>query len=124
MSPLSDLVSPSSSVSVYATPAAPTPISEGGPAETSTPIRGAAAEELLSSPFPAPILTPLPSSRSPAPPSLPLPPARLDNRPVSPASGTAPTLEDTVAEAWIPGPACREVLEGMAATPGTYYPSR
>ena len=92
-SPLSDLVSP---VSVYATPAAPTPISEGGPAETSTPIRGGAAEEL--SPFPAPILTPLPSSRSPAPPSLPLPPARPDNRPVSPASGAAPTLDDTVAE--------------------------
>ena len=47
----------------------------------------------------------------------------LPERPESPAR-KSPTGEEAVLEAWIPSPATREVLAAMAATPGTYYPTR
>ena len=47
----------------------------------------------------------------------------LPDRPESPAR-KSPTGEEAVLEAWIPCPATREVLAAMAATPGTYYPTR
>jgi len=47
----------------------------------------------------------------------------LPDRPESPAR-KSPTGEEAVLEAWIPSPATREALAAMAATPGTYYPTR
>jgi len=65
------------------------------------------------------IATPLPhpqtANLSPAP--------TTSTRPESPAN-KSPSSEELFSFAWIPTPACREVLTAMATTPGTFYPSR
>lgn len=144
-----DLLSPASTISVYATPAAHTPITDV-PSETSTPFTnvhdigqtfGANSQFSVpsTSPFPnsqtphqpitsvlQPITSPLqqmvnnPGSQDPC--NLPIP--HKPDRPISPSTGNLPSIEDTIVEAWIPTAATKEVLDSMAATPGTFYPAR
>merc|ERR1719319_396784 len=159
-----DLLSPASTISVYATPAAQTPIT-GGPSETSTPSTsgqefGTNSEFSIPvssgaiSPFPnsqtphqpitsplqqiqQPITSPLQQIQQPitsplqqhlnspgtqVPCTLPLP--QKPDRPISPSTGHLPSTEDTIDEAWIPCASSKEVLDSMAATPGTFYPAR
>jgi len=191
-----DLLSPASTISVYATPAAQTPIT-GGPSETSTPSTsgqefgtnpefsipvssGAISpfpnsqtphhpitsplqqpitsplqqpitsplQQPITSPLQQPITSPLQQIQQPitsplqqiqqpitsplqqhlnspgtqVPCTLPLP--QKPDRPISPSTGHLPSTEDTIDEAWIPCASSKEVLDSMAATPGTFYPAR
>jgi tetratricopeptide (TPR) repeat protein len=130
-----DLLSPASTISTYATPAAPTPTetSQFPTTPLAPPPTGSrASTELFSStpsnPKPVPeifspaqfISTPLPNHQTA---NLNPNPASTNPRPESPANRN-PTSEDLLSFAWIPSPACREVLASMATTPGTFYPSR
>jgi len=140
-----DLLSPASTVSVYATPAAQTPITEV-PSEASTPCSSSGQTFGENSQFNVPLSasSPFPNAHQPAmsvlqpitsplqqalvnpvaqvPSNLPLP--QKQERPVSPATGNLPSVEDMVDETWIPTASSKEVLDNMAATPGTFYPSR
>jgi len=84
---------------------------------SSTPVQPKVTPEIFS---PAQfIATPLPH-----PQTAGLDPTNsTDTRPESPANKN-PSSEDLLSFAWIPTPACREVLTSMATTPGTFYPSR
>eukprot|EP00092_Neocalanus_flemingeri_P034874 GFUD01037949.1.p1 GENE.GFUD01037949.1~~GFUD01037949.1.p1 ORF type:complete len:922 (+),score=262.07 GFUD01037949.1:67-2832(+) len=128
-----DLLSPAGNLSNYATPAAPTPTEtplfpnspQAPPAMisksstelfSSTPNNSKPVPEIFS---PAQFITaplPLPQSNN-------LSAAPTNTRPESPANKN-PSTEDVMSFAWIPTPACREVLAAMATTPGTFYPSR
>lgn len=106
--------------SIYATPAAPTPsgtpVAPPPKSSETTDVPKSAPEIFSPAQF---IATPLPhpqsASLNPAP--------NTDTRPESPANKN-PSSEDLLSFAWIPTPACREVLTSMATTPGTFYPSR
>lgn len=98
-----DLLSPASTISNYATPAAPTPV-----VETAASFPSPTLDTPVAQPLPKPVSTL----------SAPQPPIR----PESPVLNKLATTSQ--ADAWIPTPACKEVLDSMANTPGTYYPSR
>eukprot|EP00088_Acartia_fossae_P047014 TRINITY_DN5091_c2_g1_i3.p1 TRINITY_DN5091_c2_g1~~TRINITY_DN5091_c2_g1_i3.p1 ORF type:complete len:1000 (-),score=250.08 TRINITY_DN5091_c2_g1_i3:148-3147(-) len=94
LSPSTDLLTPESTVSVYATPSATSPMQDS---QTGFPSKSASASA-----------------------------HKLDDgiqfrRPESPAQQVK---IKPYAEAWIPKPDCKEVLDNMAATPGTYYPAK
>jgi len=112
-----DVLSPASStISAYATPAAATPIVESpfpGHDQMTPTQQFVPATSLAAS---------LPSSSS----TLSAPPTTTGSsqqRPVSPAANNK-SSGNQQSDAWIPTPACREVLDSMANTPGTFYPSR
>jgi len=94
-----DLLSPASTISAYATPTALTPV-----VEPYRPFPPAAAEVSMSKPPQTNLQVALP----------------IVNRPQSPARQTSNMYSD----AWIPRPPAKEVLDNLASTPGTFYPSR
>jgi len=89
-----DMLSPESNKSVYATPAATTPSIDPhtGFPKSSSSLK--VTESGSNLPF---------------------------KRPESPAQQVK---IKSFAEAWIPTPECKEVLDNMVATPGTYYPTK
>jgi len=91
-----DLLSPVSNVSVYATPSATSPVVDpqtGFPAGSSKSTLAAVTRE---------------EAMSFKRPESPVPQVKIKPH----------------EEAWIPLPECKEVLDNMAATPGTFYPDR
>jgi len=111
--PSVDILSPaSSSMSAYATPSAVTPIVESRPTGFSLQSVG----ETSTTATPIKAITPVNVGGSN---NLHMAPAR----PESPATA-GKVANSLFAEAWIPKPACKEVLDNMAHTPGTFFPSR
>lgn len=106
-----DLLSPASTISAYATPEAPTPVVES---KNDISMYMDSAD---TTPQATPVNKPKPSSNL-----VLAPPPSSVNRPESPACIKSSSNQEL--DAWIPTPACKEVLDSMATTPGTYYPTR